>query len=321
MIPAYNEEATLGPLRTAMDDFLHRVPCPVELVIVDDGSVDATLPLLNQWASADQRVKVLHLARNFGHQAAATAGLDHAQGDAIVLMDADLQDPPAVVLQMLDKYREGYDVVHAKRVRREGDSSFKRITAWLFYRLMQSLVYRRLPLDVGDFRLLSRRALDALNAMRETHRFLRGMVVWLGYPEAVVEFERHRRIGGATKYPLFKMLRFAWTAALSFSALPLRLSFAVGLIIFALGATQAAIAVLRVLLGLYVVPGWSSIMVALCLVGGAILMSLGILGEYVGRIFEELKGRPLYVIDYTVNTSDDESRDHKNARRQEGATG
>jgi dolichol-phosphate mannosyltransferase len=237
VIPLYNEDESVPLLRSAITESLSSLACPFELVLVDDGSTDSTLELLAQWASDDKRVRVLHLARNFGHQNAATAGLDHASGDAIVLMDADLQDPPAVIPEMLRKYCEGYDVIHARRLRREGDSILKRATAWLFYRIMRFLVYDRLTVDVGDFRMISRMTLNTLSAMKETHRFLRGMVVWLGYPEAVVLFERSHRVAGSTKYPLLRMMHFAWTAALSFSALPLRLSLTMGSIVFALGAS------------------------------------------------------------------------------------
>jgi dolichol-phosphate mannosyltransferase len=300
VIPLYNEEPAAPFLRRRMSEFLDTLPCPVELILVNDGSVDRTVELIEDWALSDTRVKVLNLARNFGHQAAATAGLDYASGDAVVLMDADLQDPPEVIHQMLDEYRYGYDVVYGKRSKREGETWFKKASAWLFYRLMQKLVMQNLEADVGDFRLVSRRCLDALNKMRETHRFLRGMVSWVGFPQTSVEFVRQPRVGGETKYPLSKMLLFAWTAAVSFSPRPLRVSFALGILIALFGLAEGVYAVARLMLGLYVVPGWTSMIVVVCLIGGAILISIGVLGEYVGRIFEESKGRPLYVVATTT---------------------
>jgi polyisoprenyl-phosphate glycosyltransferase len=232
-----------------------------------------------------------------------TAGLDQAAGDAVVVMDADLQDPPEVVSAMLEEYRKGYDVVYGRRVSRAGESAFKRLSAWIFYRAMRLLVHRELPADAGDFRLVSRPCLDAVLSMRETHRFLRGMIAWVGFPQTSVPYARDIRVAGQTKYPLSKMLRLAWTAAVSFSPTPLRLSFWLGFLIAAIGMLEAANAVIRSMLGLYVVPGWSSMIVVTCLVGGAILVSIGVLGEYVGRIFEAIKERPLYLIASRVATA------------------
>ncbi|MEO7651678.1 MAG: glycosyltransferase family 2 protein [Bryobacteraceae bacterium] len=301
VIPMWNEEDALLILRSRLTTFIDSLPSAVELVLVNDGSGDRTLDLLFAWADADPRIKIVNLARNFGHQAAATAGLDHARGDAVVLMDADLQDPPDVICDMLSEYCRGYDVVYGRRESRQGETWFKRVTAWAFYRLMRSLIYHDLPLDVGDFRLISRPCLDAVGAMRETHRFLRGMVAWVGFAQTAVPYVREARVAGTTKYPFTKMLRFAWTAALSFSPTPLRVSFGLGVLLGLLGVTQGINAVVRTVLGLYTVPGWSSLMVVICLIGSAILVSIGILGEYIGRIFEEMKGRPLYVVSSSAN--------------------
>jgi dolichol-phosphate mannosyltransferase len=297
VIAAYNEAPVLPALRRRLTDFMDALPgTRVEVVVVDDGSTDATLDGLLAWADADARVRVIGLARNFGHQAAVTAGLDAARGDAVVLMDADLQDPPEVVHAMLAQYAAGYDVVCGRRVSRAGEGWFKRLTAWGFYRVMRAFVHADLPVDCGDFRLISRRCLDALTAMRETHRFLRGMVAWVGFPQTTVPYERAARVAGHTKYPLRKMLQFAWTAAVSFSPAPLRLTMAAGMILGALGFADGVYAVGRHLLGYRNVPGWTSVIAVNCLVGGGILVGIGVLGEYVGRIFEEVKGRPLYVV-------------------------
>jgi glycosyltransferase involved in cell wall biosynthesis len=296
VIPLYNEEQSLPFLRERLTGFLDNLPCVAEIVLVNDGSSDGSIDLLAEWAQSDSRVKVFNLARNFGHQMAATAGLDQATGQAIVLMDADLQDPPEVILDMLQEYRKGYDVVYGRRTSRAGETRFKRLSAWVFYRMMRLLVHSELPVDVGDFRLVSRECLDAVLSMRETHRFLRGMIAWVGFPQTAVSYARSGRVAGKSAYPVRKMLWLAWTAAVSFSPTPLRASFVLGFLIAAIGMLEAANAVVRSILGLYVVPGWSSLIIVTCLIGGAILTSIGVLGEYVGRIFEAVKERPLYVI-------------------------
>jgi glycosyltransferase involved in cell wall biosynthesis len=301
VVPLYNEEEVVSLLFKRLQDLLGQLPCQAQVVMVNDGSSDATIVKLRDIAQADRRFEVLSLARNFGHQLAATAGLDAARGDAIVLMDADLQDPPELVLDMLVEYEKGYDVVYAQRLQRTGESIFKRASAWLFYRLMRALVYKDLPVDTGDYRLVSRRFLDALNHMRETHRFLRGMVAWVGFPQTAVPFVRPPRAAGETKYPLTKMLRFAWTAAISFSPLPLQASFFVGSIFFGIGFVYSLYALAQWLLGAYLVPGWTSVILVTSLGTGGVMILIGVLGEYVARIYEEIKGRPLYVISDKFN--------------------
>ena len=299
-MPFFNEEAIFPLLRPRLTVFLNQLPYPCEVIAVNDGSSDRTIELLVEWSHADPRFKILNLSKNFGHQYASTAGIDYASGDAIVLIDADLQDPLEVIPQMVEQYRNGYDVVCGQRAARAGDGPFKKITAWFFYRCMRFLFLKNLPQDVGDFRLMSRRCLESLRAMRELHRFLRGMVAWVGYPQICIPYERHSRIAGTTKYPLRKMLRLAWTAVVSFSALPLRLSF-VGAGIMAFVAIEEAFRAVIVHFSGRTVPGWTSLMVVVCLSNAAILMAVGILGEYVGRIYEEGKGRPLYVVAETWN--------------------
>jgi polyisoprenyl-phosphate glycosyltransferase len=301
VIPAYNEQEMLPLLRREVTEFLATFPCEAEVVVVNDGSSDRTLDLLLDWADADRRIKVLGLARNFGHQAAVTAGLDAARGDAVVILDADLQDPLHLIRDMVREYCRGYDVVYGQRMARPGESLFKRVTAWAFYRLMRRLIHEGLPPDTGDFRLISRACLEALSAMRETHRFLRGMVAWVGFPQTAVAFTRQPRAAGQTKYPLRKMIRFAWTGAVSFSPAPLRISLGLGIVVALFGLIWGLYAVVLPLWGGQTVRGWSSTVVLLSLIGGAILFSIGILGEYVGRIFEEIKGRPLYVVAMQVN--------------------
>jgi glycosyltransferase involved in cell wall biosynthesis len=296
VVPMYNEEAVISLFRDAVRTFASLFPGELELVLVNDGSSDRTLQLLVEWAGVDDRVRVLHLSRNFGHQIASTAGLDYATGDAVVLLDADLQDPLSTIYEMIDRYSDGYDVVYGQRVSRAGESAYKRFTAWLFYRIMRAFVYRHLPPDVGDFRLISRQCLDAVKQMRETHRFLRGMVAWVGFPQIAVAYHRQPRVAGSTKYPLSKMLAFSWVAATSFSTLPLRLSAIFGAVVGVIGIEEGIRALLAHLLGWYTVPGWTSLTVFMSLIGSAMLISTGILGEYIAKLYEQSKGRPLYIV-------------------------
>jgi polyisoprenyl-phosphate glycosyltransferase len=295
VMPFYNEEEIFPLLIPRLTEFLDKSPYPCEVIAVNDGSSDHTIEHLVAWSQQEPRLRVLNLSRNFGHQYASTAGVDHASGDAVVLVDADLQDPPEVIHQMVGEYRRGFDVVLGRRAARAGEGVFKKWTAWAFYRFMRIFILKSLPPDVGDFRLMSRRCVDSLREMRELHRFLRGMVTWVGYPQTAVLYERHARAAGSTKYPLRKMIRLAWTAALSFSALPLRLSF-IGAGIMTLVAVEEAV---RAFVAHFVgktVPGWTSLMIVICLSNAALMVAVGILGEYVGRIFEEGKGRPLYIV-------------------------
>ncbi|XDD41505.1 glycosyltransferase family 2 protein [Leptospira sp. WS60.C2] len=304
VIPCFNEEKVLPFLQSRIINVLESFRLKFELILVNDGSSDRTIFQLVEWAEKDARVKIISLSRNFGHQIAVTAGMDYASGDAVVIMDADLQDPPEVIGKMLEKYKEGYDVVYGQRLARSGESFFKKVTAWAFYRLMKILVHRDLPLDSGDFRLISRRCLIELNRLRENHRFLRGMNAWIGFPQTPVFYNRDPRVAGETKYPLRKMLKLAMNAAVSFSPLPLRFSLALGIFVAMLGFIVGAYALFRAfqhfILELPIVynPGWATIVTLICLIGGSILISIGILGEYVARIFEESKGRPLYVIEF-----------------------
>jgi len=302
VIPMYNEESVVPLLREALEHFARELTSELELVLVNDGSSDQTLSYLAEWAAADARVRVLHLSRNFGHQIATTAGLDDATGDAVVIIDADLQDPLGVIPSMIDRYCEGYDVVYGQRESRAGESMYKRFTAWAFYRIMRTMVYHQLPVDVGDFRLISRACLDAVKEMRETHRFLRGMVAWAGFPQIGVTYRRQPRIAGSTKYPLRKMLAFSWVAATSFSTLPLRFSMILAALAAAVGIEEGIRALLAYFLHWYTVPGWTSLTVIVSLIGSAMLMSIGILGEYVAKIYEQSKGRPLYIVARTLGS-------------------
>jgi polyisoprenyl-phosphate glycosyltransferase len=302
VVPCYNEEQSLPLFAAEVTRFIDASSYPCEVVLVNDGSSDRTLEFLADWSALDRRIKVLSLSRNFGHQLAATAGVDYAAGDAVVLIDADLQDPLDVIHEMVAQYRSGYDVVCGQRTVRKGENIFKRATAWFFYRLMRIFFLKSLPQDVGDFRLMSRRCVDSLRSMRELHRFLRGMVAWVGYPQICVRYERQARVAGTTKYPLGRMIRLAWYAAVSFSPLPLRMSFFAGGIM-ALLAVEEAVRALTAHLSGRTVAGWTSLMIVLCMSNAALLITVGILGEYVGKIFEESKGRPLYIIADAWNLS------------------
>jgi dolichol-phosphate mannosyltransferase len=301
VIPIYNEESAIPMLRAAVDAFIKELQGEGEVILVNDGSSDSTIELILDWALEDQRIKIIQLSRNFGHQMAATAGLDYASGDAVVLIDADLQDPLPVIHRMIERYCEGYDVAYGQRQKRSGETVFKRATAWLFYRIMKVLVDQELPVDSGDFRLMSRRCLEGLRQMRETHRFLRGMTAWVGYPQAAVRYSREPRAAGETKYPLRKMLAFAWTAATSFSTVPLRITFHLGLLVGAFSVEEAVRSILSHVFGWFTVTGWSSLMVVITGIGSALLVSVGILGEYVGRLYEQVKERPIYLVTDTYN--------------------
>jgi dolichol-phosphate mannosyltransferase len=298
ILPFYNEEEMIPLLRERLRAFRETLGVATEVICVNDGSRDRTELLLNEWAASDETIKVLHLSRNFGHQVAVTAGLDHAdkEAEAVVIMDADLQDPPEVVVEMLAKFREGYDIVYGQRLTREGESLFKKISAFFFYRMMRWLVSPDLPPDTGDFRLMSRRSVDAFLELRERHRFLRGMATWIGFPQTAVPFHRPARAKGETKYPLRKMLGLAWNAAVSFSALPLRLVSLMGLGVTLFGICYTIYGLWQHYVAHDTVRGWTTLVILQCFIGGAMLFGLGALGEYVARIFEESKGRPLYIV-------------------------
>jgi glycosyltransferase involved in cell wall biosynthesis len=300
IIPVYNEEEAFPFLLAALRKVLAEMTCEYEIVFVNDGSRDRSLILLQE-AAQDPRIKVLSFSRNFGHQAAITAGLDFASGDAIAVLDADLQDPPEILKEMIARYQEGYDVVSAQRSGRKSDSFFKRFSAAGFYWVMRTMVDQRIVPEVGDFRLFSRPALMAIRAFREQHRFMRGLVAWLGLKEVIVPFERKSRVAGETKYPLLKMLKFSWTAISSFSALPLRLSMALGILFSMCGLGYLIYTLWVVYVRGNVVQGWASVVVLQCLLSGTTLFVLGLVGDYVAKIFEETKLRPLYVVDRTFN--------------------
>ncbi|MEN3377334.1 MAG: polyisoprenyl-phosphate glycosyltransferase [Hyphomicrobiales bacterium] len=297
IIPVFNEEAVLPVLLRRLDQLLAGLHGPAEAIFVDDGSSDSSPIVLQALAKRDPRFRYIGLSRNFGHQVAITAGMDEAQGQAIVVMDADLQDPPEVVEQMIAKWEEGYDVVYARRLSRAGESRFKRATAHLFYRMLGRITSVGIPADVGDFRLIDRKVLDVLRQMPERDRFVRGMVAWLGFRQTEVTFHRLERAAGETKYPLFKMARLALNAALGFSDAPLRLAIWCGLVVSGLALLYGGrVLVLWMSNDPHLVAGWSSTIIIVSLLCGMNMLMTGIVGLYVGRIHAEVKRRPLYVV-------------------------
>ncbi len=314
VIPCFNEEDVIEETIRRLTVFcaaLERLD--VELIFVDDGSHDGTRAILKRHASRDSRVRVIGFSRNFGHQIAVTAGIDAATGDAVVLMDADLQDPPEVVHEMIAKWREGYDVVYGTRTDRPGESLFKRGTAAGFYRLLNYLSDVRIPLDTGDFRLMSRAVVGVLRSMPERDRFVRGMVSWAGFRQVAVAYQRSERFAGVSKYPLRRMVRFATDGLLSFSTKPLQMSIALGM--FAAGLALVGIFYalgLRLFTDIWI-EGWTALIIAVLFLGGVQLICVGILGEYVGRIYNEVKHRPLYVLDESIGFSANDSSLHNHA--------
>lgn len=302
----YYEEKVAGECYRRLKAVMEDCGYEYELIFVNDGSRDGTMDVLEALADSDKRVKVISFSRNFGHQVAVTAGIDKAKGSAVIIIDADLQDPPELIVEMLKLWEQGYEVVYAKRKRRKGESIFKRTTASLFYRVLDKLSDTRIPLDTGDFRLIDAKVADELRGMREKNRFLRGMVSWIGFRQTPIEYEREERFAGETKYPLKKMIKFAMDGIISFSSKPLKLSQYLGFfaVICAIAVFVYSVAY-RLVGGVNLVSGWASIMTTVAFLGGVQLISIGILGEYIGRMYEESKGRPLYIIEKEININDE----------------
>ncbi|MEK7623166.1 MAG: glycosyltransferase family 2 protein [Patescibacteria group bacterium] len=297
IIPIYNEEAVLPKLYERLRSVCDSLAGEGELIFVDDGSRDQSLSIIEKFRSQDPRVKILSFSRNFGHQMAITAGLDAASGEAVVIIDADLQDPPELIPELIKKWREGYKVVYAERSARRGDGIFKRASARLFYRLLKWLTKYPIPENVGDFRLLDKQVVTELRQLREQHRFMRGLTSWVGFRQGKVAFVRDPRYAGETKYPFRKMLRFAFDGITSFSIVPLRLAVSLGFFIVIICVGLALWALGARFIFHVTIQGWTSLMLAVVFMGGVQLMMLGVVGEYVGRIYEEVKGRPLYIIE------------------------
>jgi len=302
VIPAYNEEPVIDEMYRRTTAAMQALGEPYEILFVDDGSHDRTLAIVKEIQQTDACVKVLSLARNYGHQLAITAGLEHASGKAVVVIDADLQDPPELIAELAGKWKEGYDVVYAQRDERKGETFFKKVTASLFYRFMRKVAQVDLPPDTGDFRLMSRRVVDSLNRFREQHRFVRGLVSWIGYRQVAVTYVRDERFAGETHYSFPRMLKFAIDGIASFSYVPLRMATVLGVLLaMASSLGIAGVVILRFLHGQSVLLSGGSILVLLVmLLGGIQLLALGLIGEYVGRIYDEVKHRPLYLLEEEI---------------------
>ena len=297
IVPCFNEEEVINETYKRLTDFCQsQKNFDMEIIFVDDGSKDQTSRLIKKFTDKSKYVKSIFLARNFGHQIAVTAGIESSKGDAVVIIDSDLQDPPEVINQMIIKWQEGFDVIYGQRIDRKGESFFKRLTAKVFYRFLNLLSDVDIPLDTGDFRLISKEVVNSLKQMPEKDRFLRGMISWVGFRQIALPYHREERFAGKSKYPLRKMIRFATDGILSFSTKPLQFSIAIGMI-------SAFVSLLVILYALFIriftntwVTGWTAIMIAILFIGGVQLLSIGILGSYIGRIYNEAKNRPLYLV-------------------------
>jgi len=294
--PIYNEKENLPELHRRVSEVMNQTREPWELVLVDDGSTDGSTDMILELAKRDKRVRPVIFARNFGHQIAITAGWDYARGDAVVIIDADLQDPPELILEMAEKWKEGYEVVYAVRAEREGESWFKLWTASLFYRIIFRITDVKIPLDTGDFRLMDRKVVDVMKQMRERHRFPRGMSAWVGFKQIGVEYKRAARVAGETKYPFKKMFRLAINAITGFSYFPLQVATYFGFIAASIAILAIPVVAYMRITGSQAFFGQATTLIAVLFLGGVQLISLGILGEYIGRLYDEAKGRPLYIV-------------------------
>ncbi len=294
--PVYNELESLPELQKRITEVMTQTGEEWELILVDDGSTDGSTGAIREMAKTDLHIRPVIFARNFGHQIAVTAGLDYSRGDAVVIIDADLQDPPEMILDMISKWKEGYEVVYAVRSEREGESWFKRTTAAIFYRVIFRITDVKIPLDTGDFRLLDRRVVDVMNRMRERHRFLRGMAAWVGFKQVGLPYKRAARFAGETKYPFRKMLQLALNAITSFSYFPLQVATYIGFVSAGISIIAIPFVIIERLTGSQAFVGQATTLIAVLFLGGVQLISLGILGEYIGRLYDEAKGRPLYIV-------------------------
>ncbi|QPA32889.1 glycosyltransferase family 2 protein [Thermaerobacillus caldiproteolyticus] len=296
IIPVYNEALVIRETYKRLKTVMEQTDGPYELLFVNDGSEDETLSILKELSVKDETVKYLDFSRNFGHQIAITAGMDYAAGEAVIIIDADLQDPPELILQMIQKWKEGYEVVYAKRTKRKGETVFKKVTAHVFYRLLRASTEIDIPLDTGDFRLIDRKVCDQLVSMRERSRFVRGLVSWVGFKQTAIEYERDERFAGETKYPLKKMLRFSMDGITSFSYKPLKLASLLGFLLSFSSVIWMFVVLYLKLFTDSTVAGWSSLLMATLFFNGVVLIMLGVMGEYIGRIYDEVKHRPLYIL-------------------------
>ena len=306
IVPMYNEEEVIEHTYERLKLVMDNADESYELIFVNDGSKDRTVELVSMICDFDPNVRLINFSRNFGHQIAISAGMDYAKGDAIVVIDADLQDPPEVIIDMIAKWKEGFEVVYGKRIKRKGETAFKKLTAKIFYRILRGLTNVDIPVDTGDFRLIDRKVCDVLRGLKEKNRFVRGLVSWIGFRQTMVEYEREERFAGETKYPLKKMIAFAIDGITSFSYKPLKIATYIG---FALSLTSFLYLIVVIFQRLFTgstIAGWASIVAVNLFFNGIILMLLGIIGEYIGRIYDESKNRPLYIVREVQGFPEDE---------------
>ncbi len=305
VIPVYNEELVVQETYKRLKLVMDALDKPYELIFVNDGSRDNTAKIIGAICESDSKVKLVDFSRNFGHQLAITAGMNYSSGDSIIVIDADLQDPPEVIPEMIKKWTEGYDIVFGKRQKRKGETFFKKVTAKIFYRFLKSMTDVDIPVDAGDFRLIDRKVCDALKSVTESNRYIRGIISWLGFKQTCVEYIRDKRFAGETKYPLKKMLKFAFDAIASFSYKPLKLASYSGTFISMLSFIYLLVVICLRLFTDTTITGWASTLAVSLFLNGIVLIILGIIGEYIGRIYDEVKGRPLYIVRETRNMEDD----------------
>jgi polyisoprenyl-phosphate glycosyltransferase len=308
VVPMYYEEAVAKECYKRIKEVMIQNNLAHELIFINDGSKDKTIEVLKAIAINDKSTKIIDFARNFGHQTAVTAGIFHSKGDAVVIIDADLQDPPELIVDMIHKWKQGYDVVYGKRKKRKGETWFKLVTAKYFYKFLSYMSEVEIPRDTGDFRLIDRKVVESFIAMPERNKFIRGMISWIGFNQTCIEYERNERFAGETKYPLKKMIKFASDGIIAFSSKPLRLMTCLGCMTILLAFIILVYSILRKFFGTTVESGWTSIMVAITFFSGIQLFSLGVMGEYVARIYDESKNRPLYIIKEKVNFDNSEKR-------------
>ncbi|MFC5406932.1 glycosyltransferase family 2 protein [Cohnella soli] len=322
VVPMYNEEEVIEVTYRRLKKALDGLGETYEIVFVNDGSRDRTAQIVRTFCEVDSTVKLVDFSRNFGHQIAVTAGMDYSSGRTVVLIDADLQDPPELIAEMVAKWRQGYDVVYGKRIERKGESWFKKVTAAAFYRLLRSMTSVNIPVDTGDFRLMDRKVCDALTSMRERSRFIRGMVSWAGFKQDSVEYVRDERFAGETKYPLRKMIKLSLDAMTSFSTKPLKIASVLGFVLSAIGFIYLFVVLYQRFFTSTTTAGWTSLIAISLLFHGITLSLLGVLGEYIGRTYEEAKGRPLYLVSEAVNfqgTSEESERSRERTKEWVGA--
>jgi glycosyltransferase involved in cell wall biosynthesis len=318
VVPMFNEEEVIEVTYRRLKAVLDTLGETYEIVFVNDGSRDKTSDIVRGLCAEDQNVKLVEFSRNFGHQIAVTAGMDHSSGRSVVLIDADLQDPPGLIVDMVARWREGYDVVYGKRVERKGESWFKKMTAALFYRLLRSMTSVNIPVDTGDFRLMDRKVCDALSSMRERSRFIRGMVSWAGFKQTSVDYVRDERFAGETKYPLRKMIKLSLDAMTSFSTKPLKIASVLGFVLSAVGFVYFFIVLYQHFFTDSTTQGWTSLVAISLLFHGITLSLLGVLGEYIGRTYEETKRRPLYLVSDAINFEGQEEPSRERKEEQVG---